>query len=240
MPKRTIIDLTGPKYPPRSKKGRFSPSLPKRVAKLERAVEHKSKDFAVKSSYISPTKYFTPTGQIEVLNDMGQGDTLDTREGRRASMESLTMRYQIRINDVGGGLANYRLMIVWDKYPNNGVATADEILDFSTVIDGEEALAMPNLGNRERFQILYDDTNGIAPGKGIKQVYGTSGGNLECDFSQKHYLKINKQSIWGGDLETLPTTGALLLVTVGNKFGDATQVPIHAWTGVFRTRFTDS
>lgn len=208
-----------------------------KVNKVLRTQEKKAFDWAVKSNQSSPRVYFTPTGTVDNLTAIPGGDDINQREGRRIALDSLMFRYHIRMGTTGGALDNYRLMIVCDKYPNAGVASAAEILDFSTIIAGEEALAPLNLGNRDRFQVLYDDTSGTAA---KLQKYGTATEGQLTDVIQKKYLKMDKQTTYADLTATVPQTGALLLVTVGNQWASATVAPSHHWTWVSRTRFIDS
>lgn len=212
-------------------------TLAARVSKIEATIEHKSIDFAAKADATSPTVYFKPTGQVTVLNEISAGDDLSNREGRRAMVESCFMRYHIRLRSAD--LAEYRHMLVWDKYANGAKATAEEILDFSGVIDGEEAMAPLNLENRDRFNVLYDDTNGVGHPSLDRQGYGTASAGEAQDVQQKAYVKVGKVSTWGG-ISNVPTTGALLLVTLGNTWTSPTAAPTQNFVGVYRTRFTDA
>lgn len=218
-----------------SKRPRLSLStVNAKVNALNSRIERKSKDFADKSPMAS---VFVPTGSVFVLNDIATGDNIDQREGRRITTESLLMRYHIRTGDAS--LGNYRLMIVWDRYPGGVKAVSSDILDFSGVIDGEEALAPLNLSNRDRFQVLYDDTNGLGPGC-HRQVYGTSAGVEEQDVTCKHYINLGEATTYASEINGVAQTGALYLVVLGNQWTSATSGVQGFWTGVFRTRFSDA
>lgn len=241
MPKRSYNAPGGGPKKYQKKRHVTVASVNSKVNKIMRTQEKKAKDFGVKALNVT-SSFYSPSGNVVNLIDIVQGDDIDSREGRRISVESFLLRYHIRYSEPTGGsgnaLATIRTLVVWDKYPNGSLASGAEILDFSGIINGEEALAPMNLGNRDRFQVLFDDTNGLHK-DAIRQNYGT--GTLEeSEVTCKTFVKVNKQSTWSDSTASVPTTGALLLVTVGNQWADASLQPQFRMTLVNRTRFIDS
>lgn len=207
-----------------------------KVNRLIRAQDKKHYDSAYKWNEASPIPLFKATGTATVLNPIAQGDGESNRDGNRAFMESLLLRYHIRLVD--SKLATYRLLVIWDNSLESGV-TPDKYLDFSGTIDGEEALAPINLGEGKEFKVLYDDTNGL--GAGCNRQVSVAGASVDMvtDVTCKKFIKIGEQSRWFNDASINPTSGGIVLVTLGNQWATPTGTPIQNGTLVARVRYTD-
>lgn len=234
--KRKKNTLSGPP----KKKGKLTLSkVNAKVNKLIRAQDKKHIDYSVKWNETSTPAsdiLFKPTGTATVLNPITQGDGESNRDGNRAFMDSLLLRYHVRLADPT--LATYRLLVIWDEAALGGIA-ANKYLDFSAVIAGEEALAPIRLDQSSTFKVLYDDTNGL--GAGASKDVSVTGATVDMvtDVTCKRFIPIGSQSRWEVDGSTNPTSGAIVLVTVGNQWASATANPVQAGTLVARVRYTD-
>lgn len=233
--KRKKNTLSGP---PR-KKGKLTlTKVNAKVNRLIRAQDRKHFDTTFKWDETSPgpSILFKPTGTATILNPITQGDGESNRDGNRAFMESLLLRYHVRLRDPK--LATYRLLVVWDNAVDTGV-TADKYLDFNTVSPGNEALASIKLAEAAEFRVLYDDTNGL--GDGVHRQTSVAGAAVDMvtDVTCKKFIKIREQSRWAADPATNPTSGGIVLVTVGNQWTTPTGTPLQNGTLVARVRYTD-
>lgn len=224
---------------PPKKKGKLTLSkVNAKVNRLIRAQDRKYVHFNIKWNESGTFVPFFPSGKTIVLNQIAQGDGGSSRDGNRAFMESLLLRYHVRLID--DKLATYRLMVVWDHSLGGSATPAvSKYLDFDSVPAGEEATAPIKLENAHDFTVLYDDTNGL--GKGCSRQVSVAGAsiNMVTDVTCKHFIKIGKQSVWLDDTTQYPQTGGLVLVTVGNQFTAPTGVPVQNGIIQARVRYTD-
>lgn len=204
-----------------------------KVNRLIRAQDKKHFDIAIKGDQTANPPQFPATGRATVLNAIPQGDGASNRDGNRAFMESVLLRYHLRLSDPT--LGTYRVLVVWDHSVDSGVA-AGKYLDFTAVDPGNEALAPLSMGEGAEFRVLYDDTNGLG---GHRQVVAGADGSEITDVQVKRYIRIGEQARWFNDAATNPTSGGIVLVTVGNTFIGPTATPIHAWAFSSRVRYTD-
>lgn len=97
---------------------------------------------------------FTPTAgsnsftMAQALNVVAQGTTAETRIGRKIVITSLDLRYVWQLGATSTNGAPARILIVYDKQTNAGLASAADILAQN------EFNSQMNLANSERFTIL--------------------------------------------------------------------------------------
>ena len=190
---------------------------------LGRQDELKTADLAV-ASYACDT-----TGSITLLNGVATGTDFTDRVGRKTTMKSVYVCGLLESQDGTGGDNLTRVMIVYDSQPNGAIAVMTDILKTA---DSRDQI---NLNNRDRFQILYDTVQPLAE-ENISTATLTVAGSPSVGMIKK-YIKLNHEVLYAGTTAAIASiqTGALLLVTVGNKGVNAG----HKLTGSTRVRFTD-
>lgn len=206
-------------------------SIAGRVKRLEASIEHKSKDYVLNNN----TSHVN-NGTVIQLLEIATGDDIDEREGRRIRVESIQMRHHVNhTNTTGlGGLADFRTALVWDKFPNAGTPAYSDIYELTSFAEGENAIAPLNLKNRDRFQVIYDDCNGV--GKGVTQRFGT-GSSVDLIHTDNMFRKVGKMTTYG-DTDK-PVTGGLLLVLCASASTDSAPLTINT-KAYARIRFTDA
>lgn len=192
-------------------------TLTKQVRRIRRSQELKWHDVAVAS---------VVAGQVEPLNNVPLGDDAVARDGRKIVMTELHMRGAAGVS--ASVSASPRFCIVYDKSPNGVLPTFGDIFTSSTFT------ANPNLNNRSRFRILYDNQAGLGRGRDPFQIYPTGAG---VSFIWTDSMKLK-------DLETIykdtgsgtmagTATGALYAVFLGS--GSTATID-----STFRLRYYDS
>lgn len=226
-------------------------SLSKKVAKISKSIEHKNKDYSLRES--SPiagdvSGNYSPSGEVTHLSDIAQGDSSDQREGRRVMISSLLMRMHLRTAEIANpgtqpALPTHRNIIIWDKYPNGVLPTVGEILDFSGVINGDEALAPMNMDNVDRFRVLFDDTNGFRKLGVDSDSHSTNTSTnvyVTRDTTINKFIDVNQGVSIFKDAASIPQTGALYWVSVGNRWGSTTNGPAYVINTTMRLKYTDA
>lgn len=165
-------------------------------------------------------------GQITPLNSIPQGDDSITRDGRKIIMKSLAIKLAGNATAADGAFVSPRLAIVYDKNPNGVLPTATDV--FNT----NDGISHPNLNNRDRFVILYDNFCGMKRGHDPLSWPGAG----YVNFHIQEYLKLDLSTVYGptGSGTIAGTqTGALYAVFLGSS------VP-SVISSSFRVRFVDS
>lgn len=85
-----------------------------------------------------------------LLNGCAQGTTAGTRIGRRITMKSLLIRWNIALAATTAGAGAIRILVVYDAQAN---ATAPAVTD---ILDTDNFVAGMNLSNNRRFKVLCD------------------------------------------------------------------------------------
>lgn len=169
---------------------------------LGRAGENKYIDIA-KTTYVSDT-----TGTITHLDVVTQGDSVNSRDGRKFSPTWVNIRGQF----CNGSTATYTdnvIMLVWDKQPNKALAAITDVLDSA------ESYAQNKRENASRFQILR---------RWNMTLTGKSDGSTVPGFARgfDHYVRMPRGLV--AECTPADTTGAignrvsgaLLMITVGS------------------------
>lgn len=135
------------RYYKRRNRSRYAVStLAKRVNKLTRYVQPEF-------NFISVTINNTPdgsTGNFDALNNLAQGDNVGYRNGNQVRFLSIQMNCSAKLH-ASATNTRVRYILFVDKQPLVGTPSATDVLD-----GGAAMIAMRNLGNRNRFQILLD------------------------------------------------------------------------------------
>jgi len=157
------------------------------------------------------------TWTINVLNDVAQGTTAITRIGRKILMKSLLVQGWVNLSSP----TVLRILIIYDRQPNGALPGATDVLTSNTL------MAAMNLDNRDRFICLAD----IFPGDDAENLTG----NATNGFGWKRFIKMNLETIYGGNAGSIAdiNTGSLLIMT--NCYGGTAS----SETGLQRLRFVD-
>lgn len=171
-----------------------------------------------------PLANVTDTGNLTTpLNQMAQGTNGSQRVGLSTPIKSVTYRVDIRQGATTPLPSTVRVMLVWDKQPNQVQPAVTDVLqtaNFNSYL---------NMINRERFVSLRNDYVSLSP-QGDQTVY------LE------RYVKINMMAQYAeGTIPVQPaiinTTGALFLLFISDQNAAASQPRISASA---RVRFMDN
>lgn len=203
-------------------KRKRSSSLVAKVNKLIQSQELKWLD----TSVTDPA-----AGLVVPLNNVPQGDDAVARDGRKINMRSCEFVVAAYTNPSVGAPVRPRLVIVYDKVCNGLLPAATDIF---TSTDG---IALKNLNNSHRFQIVYDNYAGLKRGHDPLQVFVPSAGTQYGIFHIKDYVKMDHDTIYGatGSGTIAGTqTGALYAVFLGGGAASTGTV------SNFRVRFVDS
>lgn len=203
-----------------SKKRKINPMVRLRrdISRIKKSQELKWHDVAVASA---------AAGGVEPLNNVPLGDDAVARDGRKIIMTSLMCRL---VADGGSAtLSTFpRMAIVYDKVPNGVLPSATDI--FVTT----DSTAMPNLNNRDRFVILYDNFGGMGHNRDPHSAYS---GTLAQTFGIEDLISLRrKETIFkdtGSGTTAGTATGGLYAVFLGTG-------AVSAINARFRLRFLDS
>ena len=121
-----------------------------RTSGFSKPVEKKVLDNVLPNTTLFPA-VTVATGLINLLNGISQGDDINQRDGRKFKMDYLFYRLNVSNQATTGAEAeNYRLVIVYDRQPNNVIATS------ANIFTPDQFSGLVNLDNRARFLILHD------------------------------------------------------------------------------------
>lgn len=93
----------------------------------------------------------TSTGFFVGLNNISQGDTVNSRDGNSMRMKSLQCDGSLVRGSVD---ANVNLVWILDLQPTNGIPTLSTVFD---TVAGDVTCSLRNLSNRSRFMILKEE-----------------------------------------------------------------------------------
>jgi len=145
---------------------------------------------------------------ISLLNGIQQGDTGDTREGRKITLKSINLRGVDYVTDGTGKDQMHRIMIVQQFRPNGAFPLINDILQATTI---------SSLRNRNKihdFKVLYDKTITL-------NASGESGSTRFIRIYKKMFLNEYFNSGTTGTISDIQTN-ALFLVSVGSNAAGAT------------------
>jgi len=160
------------------------------------------------------------TGIVVLLNALPQGVSNGSRLGSQVATKSCAYRFELDLPalDTNRVPTSGRVMLIWDKQPNNSAAT------YSTIFTAINYLSFMTPGNADRFVILRNQQFSLSP-------------NGDQVLFFEGYCKINMRTTYTFDAGSNPQSGALLLVYIGDQATAANQPTIN---GCWRTRYMDN
>ncbi|AXL65947.1 putative capsid protein [Circular genetic element sp.] len=161
----------------------------------------------------------TTAGNVYCLVEIPAGTGPNQRVGQQASIHSCAYRYEI---DLPATPANQvptsgRVIMFWDKTPQSNYPTVPQVLTNANY------LAFMNLINRDRFVILRNHQFSLSP-------------NGDQNLFFEGYVKINMNTTWSDQANTVPQSGGLFILFIGDQGTAANQPTIN---GDWRVRFYD-
>ncbi len=87
------------------------------------------------------------------VNLLAQGDTSNTRDGNKVTLQSLSARYILNLNAAETTNSFSRVVVILDRRPNRVLATAAEVFTTDNIIS---TMNSEDSRYRGRFQIVYD------------------------------------------------------------------------------------
>lgn len=132
-------------------------ALSKRVSALQKITkpEYKYKDVFLNQN-------FTDTGTMVLLNGLTQGDGATDREGRNILIKSIQTKLSVKMDPDAVSTIG-RLIFFYDRQVNGAAPAVADLLDL-TGGASTGVVALRNLNNRSRFNIILDRRFVIAAG----------------------------------------------------------------------------
>ena len=148
------------------------------------------------------------TGTITLLNGIAQGDTGDTREGRKITLKSIQLRGVDYVTDGTGKDQMHRIMIVQQLRPNAVQPAITDILQSNTIT------SLRNRFKLRDYKVLVDKTI-------ILNASGESGSTRLVRIYKKMFIN---QYFNGGNAGTIADiqSNALYLITLGSNAAGVT------------------
>jgi len=183
------------------------------VGKVGRASENKYFDVA------TATYNVDNTGTITHLDVVTQGDTVNSRDGRKFMPTWVNMRGYM-INGTGALANDCVVILVWDKQPNKALAAITDVLDSAT------SESQNKRENASRFQIIRR-WNFILTGK--------QDGSTTSGYCRNFDKFVRLPAGLVAECTPADTTGAignrvsgaLLMITVGNVAAGVTAAQLR-------------
>lgn len=161
-----------------------------------------------KTIYSTGTNPCDTLGTITLLNGIQQGDTGDTREGRKITLKSIQIRGVDYVTDGTGKDQMHRIMIVQQYRPNGVFPAINEILHATTIS------SLRNRFKLHDYKVLYDKTITL-------NSSGESGSTRFIRMYKKLFLNQYFNSSTTGTITDIQTN-ALYLVAIGSNASGAT------------------
>lgn len=173
-------------------------------------------------------------GQVYHLDQIARGDQLGTALGQKHMVTAVHIRGQWTLPNASS-FDRPGYYLVWDKQPNEALATPGDILDLS--VGGADCLiAFPNQDNGSRFIILAKREH-----DSVNQQQGDGARNESMQWIVDEYHRLPRNLVATKTLSsssgtiTNRVTGALLLLTFGRQ-SSANSNPLQFQ---FRVYFQD-
>lgn len=183
-------------------------NLKKAVSQIQKMPELKAVDRHALSAMVVE-------GTALGLNLVGQGDTLWQRTGNSIRLKTVSFRWYI-ISGIQATLC--RIMLIYDKQPNSAaIVTATDVLMNVDSLGTASTTAYPNhhmnLGNKDRFKVLYD-WQGISPGS-VQSFKDPDEYGYSQEPNDKFYRKLGNRKVqWltsNTTQGTIPQSGNLFV-----------------------------
>jgi len=153
------------------------------------------------------------TGQVQHINGIASGTSLNQRVGRKVVVKSAHVRWTCGPGTIDALPNIIRVMLITDMQPNSP-STPPAVTDVLQTADVRSHL---NLNNRDRFRVLYDKTMTFDP------IDLTTAGNKYIGTNITRcgqvYKKMNFSVTFSGTDGTLSSiaTGAIYVLTLGSE-----------------------
>lgn len=187
-----------------------SSTLSQKINRIVASQEVKNFDTGGTITTVAGTATITP------LSSIAQGDTSNSRDGRKVMYKAIQGRYHVATTTN----TYWRVMVLYDSQPNAATPTATEILE-----SPGDPLSPLSLTWSKRFKVLHDNTNGYG-----QDTASHPGTGAQMTATCKWYKKLDMPAEYGA--VAAPTTGGLALLTLGTA--------VIALNHYHRVRFTDS
>lgn len=254
MPKRSYTKAFGGKYrkgPPR-KRARTAMWAPTgysaRYNRGRKDVEYKAWTSNINYGTFNSgdvTIPFMDVWEYTPIVTMAAGDAIDQRDGAKCRLQSLMLRMLVYNNRIAATNTSwptvaFRVMLVYDKYPNgtNLSAGCTEVVDTTAF---HKLNCMMNLNNRYRFKVLWDKVFHIDPvdNYGPNTSWNQLAGQNTVKLINKFIKLRGLPSIWNGTASgpSSVAQGQLYLMWCSNVDSAAAHEQA-GFSGSFRLRYT--
>lgn len=217
----------------RATEGYIPKAIPQYAVRVQAAVARSAKETGFLDNILENVPFNT-TGLVQQLNSIPQGNSVNTRVGKKILLKGLQIRGSVNLAFFNGFSHNKcAFLIVYDKRPTGTVPVMTDFFTTST------SVALNNDTNSGRFQILKRHDfmiNVNNTGTGNESFLDTSSCTVDEYVSLKGLQTVYKALGTGApaDMEQ----GALYLVTIGDNAAGVTPTPEGpAWQ--LRVRFLD-
>lgn len=148
-------------------------------------------------------------GTVVPLNAVPLGDDAITRDGRKILMKSVQYKLAAFASQAAGLAPQPRLVIVYDKNPNALLPAVTDIFQSSV------GVALTNLNNRERFEIIHDNYAGLK--RGHDPLFVGAAGYV---FQDEWFGRLDHSTVYGASgsgTQAGTQTGGLYAVLLGGS-----------------------
>lgn len=192
-------------------------SLTRKVNKILSEQERKNLDVTAVVATVAGV------AQIIQLNNIVQGDDATSRDGRKVSMVSSQMRYDVQ-GIAAGSSVGFRVIVLVDKQSNGIAPVAADIL----TAPGNFRSPL-TLDFKERFRVIHD--NYCSMGKGD---FAVGGQNTTTLIPGMYFTRLPDElaQVEYGGIGNIPTSGALIMLVLTESANE--------FSYYHRLRFTDS
>jgi len=161
------------------------------------------------------------SGVVTELNLLSEGDDVTNRTGRLVEMDSSELRWNLQLQNTGSyTVPGYvRIMLVWDKYPNQSASGTPAITTILTTTSvAAQVHSLPVFGNLDRYEVLLDkvysagDYTNASATASSPMAHGTHFISLKGKYSQYQSASSSYTDL---------VHGGLLLVTCGTHANGA-------------------
>lgn len=149
----------------------------------------------------------TPTGIVDVMSGIPQGDDEGARTGNSIKLNSLYFTMQCGMN-ASATQTFVRIIMFEDKFNTGTTPTAADLLGL-TLTTGWSVIAPLNVDHTIRYRIIFDKRIALSQ-------------NGRQNYIWKKYIKIQKHVHYTGNLATDTYGGNIYLLTLSNE---ATNTP---------------
>lgn len=148
------------------------------------------------------------TGSVTLLNGIAAGDDFNQRDGRKIKITDVQIQGMVSATDASTDDTYCLVMLVYDKQPNEGLATIAQIFSQAN------STSFMNLNNRERFKILSTDRVALSRNNATAT---TAVGSCNQTIINR-YIKTELVTVFDAATGAITdiTHGAVLLVTLGD------------------------